>query len=64
MEWDHLPGSNKIQAVANLVAKGYRKQAEAEIEKCELVCANCHRLRTLGRAGLVKGQSEVQILSS
>lgn len=49
MDWDHLPGSVKLDGIANLVAKGHRKQAEAEITKCELVCANCHRLRTLNR---------------
>lgn len=51
MDWDHSPDSKKLDGIANMVAKGHRKQAEAEIKKCELVCSNCHRLRTSSRTG-------------
>lgn len=50
LEFDHLPGSGKEATIANLVA-GSRPMEEvfAEIAKCEVVCANCHRMRTYAR---------------
>src|SRR5688572_14475061 len=50
MEWDHLPGTQKALVMANTRRCAYsKKRILAEIEKCELVCANCHRQRTFGR---------------
>ena len=50
MEFDHRDGTSKAAAVANLVSKGCPDaRLLAEIEKCDVVCANCHRLRTYGR---------------
>ncbi|MEX2229835.1 MAG: hypothetical protein WEB13_09390 [Dehalococcoidia bacterium] len=46
MTYDHLPGSAKRGEISNLIAGGYRRVVEAELEKCELVCANCHAVRT------------------
>jgi len=48
MEFDHLPSSEKH---FNLAQAGHRSLREvlAELEKCELVCANCHRARTIAR---------------
>jgi predicted HNH restriction endonuclease len=48
MQWDHLPGVEKLASVAELY--GYsRDRVLAEIAKCELVCANCHAVRTYRR---------------
>lgn len=46
MDYDHVRGK-KISNVSEGVTKGWSlgKLAE-EIAKCDLVCANCHRLRT------------------
>ena len=46
MDWDHLRDKKFDLANANT-----RSPASilAEIAKCELVCANCHRIRTKGR---------------
>lgn len=47
MDFDHLPGTKKTLAVSYLANHGSGKaKLLAEIAKCELVCANCHRIRT------------------
>ncbi|ACH62143.1 hypothetical protein MYRNA_144 [Mycobacterium phage Myrna] len=49
MDWDHI-GDDKEFDVGKAVRIGYgKKRILAEIAKCELVCANCHRLRTWRR---------------
>ena len=48
MQWDHLPGFEKTGNVSDFARKHSRKRVLAEIEKCELVCANCHAARTHG----------------
>jgi hypothetical protein len=46
MDFDHL-GDDKVDNLADIVRRKCSKKAVyAEIEKCELVCANCHRIRT------------------
>lgn len=49
MHWDHLPGLDKVAAVSRLAREKPRELALAEITKCELVCANCHAIRTSER---------------
>lgn len=48
LDFDHLPGSDKIRGVAAMVNFS-RNALVAEIAKCECVCANCHRIRTWQR---------------
>lgn len=45
MDFDHRPGTVKSIDVARLVSQGPAIMLE-EIEKCDLVCSNCHRIRT------------------
>lgn len=47
MDYDHLPGTEKSFGVSR---QSNFALIKAEIEKCELVCANCHRVRTHQRA--------------
>lgn len=50
MDFDHLPGETKVRNVSALVRGGWSlEKIYAEVEKCELVCANCHRIRTKKR---------------
>jgi hypothetical protein len=49
MQFDHV-GGDKRGAVANLVREGVSIETlQDEIDKCELVCGNCHAERTHAR---------------
>lgn len=49
MDFDHL--GDKTHDIAFMVNKRHSmKRIIEEIKKCELVCANCHRLRTHNRS--------------
>lgn len=50
MHWDHLPQFAKTGAISAMVASRTREVVLEELKKCELVCANCHVLRTVMRA--------------
>lgn len=45
MDFDHIQGE-KFANVSVLRNSGVSKKVWQEIEKCEIVCANCHRQRT------------------
>lgn len=45
MDFDHLPGTDKVRNIAAMLAEPWER-IQAEIDKCELVCSNCHRVRT------------------
>jgi len=50
LEYDHRDASTKVDDVSIMVAHGLSTTTIlAEIAKCDLVCANCHRYRTLKR---------------
>lgn len=50
MDFDHRPGENKVGKV-NLLSNGQVSlvRLQQEIDKCDLVCANCHRQRSWDR---------------
>jgi hypothetical protein len=50
MHWDHLPEYPKFDDISSMVASARRARILAELAKCELVCANCHVMRTVARA--------------
>ena len=45
MDFDHRPGSVKVTAVASMLNRNVSLVLK-EIAKCDVVCSNCHRLRT------------------
>lgn len=48
LDFDHL--RDKKYNVSQMVRDGFPwKQIKKEIEKCEVVCANCHRIRNYER---------------
>jgi hypothetical protein len=51
MDFDHPDGSQKRFNIGRdaLGGRCSEEALRAEIEKCEVVCANCHRMRTHGR---------------
>lgn len=50
LEFDHLPGFKKLYQVSYMVGAASMPLLKAEIAKCEVVCANCHAIRTLRRS--------------
>jgi 5-methylcytosine-specific restriction endonuclease McrA len=42
LHFDHIDPSTKVAAVSVLIRDGKRKKAREEVEKCQLLCANCH----------------------
>lgn len=48
MDFDHVTG-DKTDNVSNIAASGRLSALKREIAKCELVCSNCHRVRTYNR---------------
>ena len=45
LEFDHIKGNKKI----NIAFAKSINQAKKEIKKCEVVCSNCHRIRSWKR---------------
>lgn len=57
MDFDHVSGKKELN-VANM--KHYPiERIIKEIEKCEVVCANCHRIRTWTRKQNGPGRSRL-----
>lgn len=48
MDFDHKHGKDKLGDVASIVSWSLNRILN-EIDKCEVVCSNCHRIRTYSR---------------
>ena len=46
MDLDHRNPEEKIANVSSMKRQGTWEDFLAEIEKCDIVCSNCHRIRT------------------
>jgi hypothetical protein len=59
MDFDHRPGEKKLFAMgsAGVQVRVSLEGLLAEIAKCDVVCANCHRIRTYHR-GRQKNEAE------
>jgi hypothetical protein len=50
LEFDHLPEHEKTSDIGRMLCSGWSwKRILKEIAKCDIVCANCHRIRTYER---------------
>jgi hypothetical protein len=51
MDFDHLKGSIKRGNISELINRNFLsyEQILVEVAKCDIVCANCHRIRTFSR---------------
>lgn len=54
MQYDHRDPSTKEFCIASAVSRFNLERALKEIEKCDLVCANCHAVRTYNRTKRVQ----------
>ncbi len=48
LHFDHLPGSDKKYNVGDMATRNW-SEVLAEIEKCQVLCANCHAIETAAR---------------
>lgn len=48
-DFDHRDPAQKLIQIADILRTGSWERALAEVKKCDLVCANCHRTRTVRR---------------
>src|SRR5947209_7133397 len=51
MDFDHRGEEEKVGNVATLIRRAgmSKKRILAEIAKCDIVCSNCHRIRTYAK---------------
>jgi hypothetical protein len=56
LEFDHLDPALKEFNIGQALSHRAWSSIVAEIEKCEVVCSNCHRRRTARRRGAVRVQ--------
>ena len=54
LEFDHIDRSKKHKAISEMIATGYSWiKIKEEIDKCDVRCANCHRIKTAKQLGYI-----------
>jgi len=54
-EFDHINPKEKVLEISKMIASGYSWESVLkEIEKCNILCANCHRKKTAHQQGFYK----------
>lgn len=46
LEFDHINPAHKENTISNIIRKDSFEKLQAELSKCVVRCANCHRRRT------------------
>jgi len=49
LEFDHKPEFKKLDGVYRVLRNYGAEMAWAEVAKCDVVCSNCHKIRTYSR---------------
>lgn len=49
LEFDHRPEFHKIDVVYRVLRNYGAEAAWKEVQKCDVVCSNCHKIRTYMR---------------
>jgi hypothetical protein len=59
LEFDHRPEENKKFDISRAISGSTRswKSIKEEMKKCDIVCSNCHRIRTLTRGNYKRNVS-------
>ena len=52
MDFDHRDASTKRSGVTRMIGRAGTSRILEEVAKCDIVCANCHRLRTFRRRSM------------
>jgi hypothetical protein len=58
MDFDHRDAASKRASVTRLIGRIGTTRLIDEVGKCDIVCANCHRLRTFHRRSLRTSERE------
>jgi hypothetical protein len=57
LEFNHIDPALKTNTICEMIRKGNSLATlTAEIEKCEILCANCHRRHTVKQFGYYRGR--------
>jgi hypothetical protein len=64
MDFDHRDGTEKLANVSSILKRWSWSRLLEEIEKCDIVCANCHRIRTARRAGWFISTMETGVIGN
>ena len=62
MEFDHRNPEDKSGNINQIIQKGNWDTLKQEIEKCDVVCANCHRERTAKMFGWKLDKAPLSVL--
>lgn len=60
LQFDHKDPSTKLGNVTRLFSMKDRTRAAEEVEKCQLLCANCHAIKTANEGSTRKGRRRVE----
>jgi hypothetical protein len=63
LEFDHINPEDKKYEISQMVSSSHSiKTIQEEIDKCEIRCANCHKLKTMSQLDLYKNEWEINSL--
>lgn len=64
LEFDHRPDEEKLFHISDRMMSGTIDDLLAEIAKCDVVCANCHRIRTVEKNQFGQDFGSVRVRSA